>query len=66
MRTPTMALADHLLKQPVEEWVRARRPQKSYRRIALELRDVTKGKIEVTDRTVAAWATEDAADKAAS
>ncbi|MBA2558447.1 MAG: hypothetical protein H0V07_00905 [Propionibacteriales bacterium] len=57
MRTPTQALADHLLKQPVEQWIRERRSQgKSYRRIALELRDATKQAIEVSDRTITMWA----------
>lgn len=59
MPTPTQALADHLLKQSVEQWVRERRRRgASYRRIALDLRDATKGVIEVTERTIAIWAIE--------
>lgn len=59
MPTPTQALADHLLKQSVEQWVRERRSRgDSYRRIALDLRDATKGAIEVTERTIAVWAAE--------
>lgn len=57
MRTPTQALADHLLRKPVEDWVHERRQQNiSFRRIALELRDVTKGKVDVTEATIRTWA----------
>lgn len=60
MRTPTQALADHLLKRSVREWVRERRAKKiSYRLIALELRDVTKGAVDVTDTTIRSWAQPD-------
>lgn len=55
--TPTRRLARVLLGQPVEQWIRDRRTAgKSWRRIALELRDTTNGQIDVTHETVRAWA----------
>lgn len=58
-RTPLMALADLLLGQPVQDWVRGRRDEKvSFRRIALELHEKTGGQISVTDNTIRAWAAE--------
>lgn len=53
--TPIQALAEHLLGQPVGDWLRERRPDRSYRRLAQDLYRATDGSIDVTDRTVAAW-----------
>lgn len=56
MRTPAQHLADLLLDRPVEEWARERRARGlSWRRIALELRDVTGGKVDVAPATLIAW-----------
>lgn len=59
MRTPTQRLADILLGEPVESWVAQRRNEgKSWRRISNELRDETKGDIDVAPPTLISWATE--------
>lgn len=42
------------------KFVADRRPAKSWRRIALDLRDATDGKVDVTPETVRKWATEPA------
>lgn len=68
MRTPAKQLADLLLEEPVEGWVRQRRDRDrplSWRRISLELRDATDGKVDVAPVTLMAWAP-DAHNKAAS
>lgn len=58
MRTPAQHLADLLLDQPVETWVHERRGRgMSWRRIALEMRDATEGKVDVSPTTVMAWDT---------
>jgi hypothetical protein len=66
MRTPVQHLADLLLDERVEDWVATRRNRErplSWRRIALELRDVTEGKVDVSPTTLLAWCS-DAARKA--
>lgn len=56
-RTPLQMLADNLLKKPVEDYIAAHRAAgDSWRRIALDLRDRTKGAIDVTPVTIQAWA----------
>lgn len=54
MPTATQALADHLLDGGLEPFVAARRLQrKSWRRIALDLRDAVG--VDVTHETVRSW-----------
>lgn len=68
--TPKQRLASVLLGQPVAPWIRARRPGKSWRLIGAELREATKGEIDVPIQTLINWAPEpvpaDAEQKAAS
>jgi hypothetical protein len=62
MRTPTQKLADILLGLPVENWIGERRAAgMSWRRISLELRDLTKGQMDVTAQTLITWADRSAA-----
>lgn len=56
--TPTQRLADHLLGEPLEEFVRARRPGRSWRLIARDIYEATNGDIDVTPITLASWFTE--------
>lgn len=63
--TPIQALAEHLLGQPVGQWLRERRPERSYRRLAQDLLGATGGQIDVTDRTIAAWLAEHSEQPAA-
>lgn len=55
-QTPTQRLATALLGEPVIEWIRARRPQTPWRRLARELYTVTKGELDVTEQTLMTWA----------
>jgi len=56
MNTPTWQLADHLLKGGVAKFIKTHRQQeKSYRQIALAMRDQTAGKVDVTPETVRNW-----------
>jgi hypothetical protein len=56
--TPTRLLADKLIPDGVDQFIAQRRDQrKSWRRIALDLRDQTSGVIDVTPETVRKWAT---------
>ena len=60
--TPTQLLADTLLPDGgVAKFIAARREQDkpaSWRSIALDLRDATDGRVDVTPETVRKWATE--------
>ena len=59
MPTPTRTLADELLPDGgVDKFITDRRPAKSWRRIALDLRDTTGGKVDVAPETVRKWASE--------
>lgn len=54
--TPNQRLATRLLGEPVEDWVRARRPQrKSWRKIANELSQATDGLVDVSPQTLLTW-----------
>lgn len=53
--TPKHQLADYLLGEPLLDWLDARRPDASWRRLSLELRDATKGKVDVTPESLRAW-----------
>jgi hypothetical protein len=56
--TPTRLLADKLIQDGVDSFIADRRAErKSWRRIALDLRDATNGVIDVTPETVRKWAT---------
>lgn len=58
-------LADHLLPGGLEEFVMSRRiAGKSWRRIALDLRDATKTVVDVTHQTVKNWFPEDKGEAA--
>lgn len=64
MATPTRTLADHLLPDGgVAKFIADRRPA-SWRRIALDLRDTTGGKIDVTPETVRKWSSDAAPSQA--
>jgi hypothetical protein len=54
-RTDKQQLADLLLGQPVEDWVAARRPGLSWERIAVELRDATDRRVEVSGNQLRLW-----------
>jgi hypothetical protein len=56
MRTNGQRLADVYLGEPVEQWIAARRPDTSWDRLAVELRDVTRHNVEVTAQTLRGWA----------
>lgn len=54
--TPTARLADHLLPGGLETFVRTRRAAgMSWRRITLEIRDVTDRAIDVTHQALYHW-----------
>lgn len=60
--TPTSRLADHLVPGGLQEFVRSRRARAmSWRRIALELYDVTGHAIDVTDQALCRWFDDEAA-----
>lgn len=53
--TTKQRLASLLLGQPVAPWIRARRPGTSWRVICAELREATKGEIDVPIQTLINW-----------
>lgn len=56
MNTPLRRLADNLLEGGVDSFVISRRTKrKSWRTIALDLRDATHGEIDVTSETLRSW-----------
>lgn len=59
MTTPTRLLADTLLPEGgVARFIAQRRPDKSWRMIALDLRDTTNGQVNVTPETLRKWSAE--------
>lgn len=67
--TPTQQLADVLLGGGLEEFVRSRRPGRSWRLIARDLWEATNHRVDVTYETVRGWypdppGTEDGGDEA--
>jgi hypothetical protein len=54
-RTPTQRLADALLTGSLDAFVAARRPGKSWRVIAIELRDATSNDVDVTPQALSKW-----------
>lgn len=60
MRTPNQRLADVLLGEPVEDWLKRKRDEGlSWRRISLVL--LTEKEIDVAPGTLLAWVEEQAA-----
>jgi len=58
MTTPLRRLADTLIDGGVDRFVATRRASgRSWRLIALDLRDTTDGQIDVTPETLRKWAT---------
>lgn len=54
--TPTARLADHLLPGGLEDFVRSRRAAgMSWRKISLEIRDVTDRIVDVTHQALFSW-----------
>jgi hypothetical protein len=62
--TPKQRLASLLLGQAVAPWIRARRPDTSWRLIAAELREKTQGEIDVPPQTLINWAPDPAPEPA--
>lgn len=62
--TPTQRLADVLLGGPLETFVRQRRPARSWRLIARDIYDATKGEIDVTPVTLSNWYSDEPAQVA--
>ena len=61
-QTSTQRLASLLLDQPVEKWIQARRDRgDSWRRISIELHDLTIGQVSVTGEAIRQWASKVAA-----
>jgi len=61
-QTSTQRLANLLLDQPVEKWIQARRDRgDSWRRISIELHDLTSGQVSVTGEAIRQWASKVAA-----
>lgn len=56
MTPPTQKLASILLDEPVVEWIAVRRPGTSWLQIAYQLREATKGQVDVTPQTLINWA----------
>lgn len=66
MRTPTQALADQTLGQPVEAYIRAHRARgMSWRTISRQLHRDTHGQVTVTDVTLRTWMHDDEASEGA-
>jgi hypothetical protein len=62
-RSPWYLLSDHLLRRSggLETFVQTRRDAgRSWRLIARDLHDATKGRVDVTDQTLANWFPDDA------
>jgi hypothetical protein len=53
--TPLRRLAELLLGEPLEDFVRSRRPHKAWRFIARDLYDATNGEIDVTHESLRLW-----------
>lgn len=53
--TPTQRLADYLLGGTLDEFVRSRRPDRSWRLIARDLYEATGHEIDVTYMTLTNW-----------
>lgn len=60
--SPTQQLATLILGQPLADFCRSRRPEKSWRLIARDLYNATNGRIDVSPEMLRVWyRTEDAA-----
>ena len=59
-QTSTQRPASLLLDQPVDKWIQARRERgHSWRRISIELHDLTSGQVSVTGEAIRQWAARD-------
>ena len=59
-QTSTQRLASLLIGQSVDEWIQARRERgHSWRRISIELHDLTSGQVSVTGEAIRQWAARD-------
>lgn len=54
-RSPAHILADYLLGESLIDWLHARRPEVSWRKLSLELRDLTEGQVNVAPESLRAW-----------
>lgn len=54
--SPLQRLASVLLGEDVGPWIRRRRPELAWRKIATELSDATNGEIDVPAQTITNWA----------
>lgn len=55
-QSPLRTLADHLLDEPVEDWINRRRAEGiAWRWIARDLMNATDGKVDVTVQTLQNW-----------
>lgn len=55
-QTTTQRLASLLLGQPVDQWVRDRREAgDSWRRIAMQLHEITDGQVSLTGEAIRLW-----------
>lgn len=54
-RTPKHQLADILLGESLIDWIDARRPESSWRKISNELIAATDGQVDVTPESLRAW-----------
>ena len=53
--TPTQRLANVVLGEDLETFVTSRRPERSWRLIARDLREATDGQVDVTEQTLQNW-----------
>jgi hypothetical protein len=60
METPRQALASHILKRPVAEYLAEQRAAGlSWRRVAYELHRDTKGKVDISAQALRKWLPDD-------
>lgn len=56
--TPTRRLAEHLMGEPMTDYIARRRAEgRSWRLIARDVREATGGQVDVTYETIRSWAT---------
>lgn len=53
--TPLQRLAEHLLGEPLEDFVRSRRPDRPWRLIARDIYEATNGEVDVTHESLRLW-----------
>lgn len=63
--TPKRQLAELLLNEPLDRFVRTRRAAgHAWRQIAIELRDATDGRVDVTGESLRSWFPDQKPEKA--